>query len=471
MSEFVVGGRVRHYELLSVLGRGGMGEVFLALDTRLDRKVALKVLPRQLAFDSERLRRFTQEAKAASALNHPNILTIYDIGEQDHLPYMAAEFVDGETLRGRARTRLNLREALDIIIQVAAGLSAAHEAGIVHRDIKPENIMVRRDGYVKILDFGLAKLTERAGSSAGDTQAMTQAFETRAGVVMGTAAYMSPEQARGLPVDARSDIFSLGVVLYELVASRPPFEGETPSHLIVAILEKQQPPLAAFSLEASPELERIVAKCLAKHADERYQTIKDLLVDLKQLRRSLDHEGTLRITPVSGYPAMPSGYSSTPAMPLPSSHTGYAAQPSRSAYPQRTPSNPGAPDPRFAQLPAQMAMGTDAPPADPPPPHPVGQDGIRVDWAALRSLWSRIPRKRRGWLIALFVILLTSRFSFPTRQEPEPHATHSFENFEVSRLTTSGNISSAAIAPEGNFIAYVQVDKGDQSLWIRQTDT
>src|SRR5229473_2966041 len=221
------GTKLGRYEIVSQLGAGGMGEVYLALDTKLDRKVALKILPSDVAANLERMRRFVQEAKAASALNHPNIITIYEVEQIDSVNFIATEFIDGETLRQRMRNApMKLGEVLDVAAQVASALAAAHAAGIVHRDIKPENIMVRRDGIVKVLDFGLAKLTERSSPALVDTEAPTRAaIKTEPGVVMGTAIYMSPEQARGLQVDARTDIFSLGVLIYEMVAGHLPFEG------------------------------------------------------------------------------------------------------------------------------------------------------------------------------------------------------------------------------------------------------
>src|SRR5947209_17056624 len=219
------GTRMGRYEIRLKLGAGGMGEVYLAEDTQLGRKVALKLLPSDLMQNEDRLRRFEQEARAASALNHPNILTIFEIGKTETANFIATEFIDGETLRQHlARTTMKLTEALDIGVQVASALSAAHEAGIIHRDIKPDNIMLRRDRLVKVLDFGLAKLTEPQAVAA-DTSAPTMPkAETEPGVVMGTVQYMSPEQARGLPVDARTDIFSLGVLVYEMLANRTPFE-------------------------------------------------------------------------------------------------------------------------------------------------------------------------------------------------------------------------------------------------------
>ncbi len=269
-----------------------MGEVYLAQDTRLRRPVALKLLPAKYTADSERLKRFEQEACAASALNHPNILTVYEIGVENDTHFIATEHVDGMTLRHKLReAKMRLGDALDVSYQTAVALTAAHAAGVVHRDIKPENIMLRRDHVVKVLDFGLAKLVEPEDPAGVDTEAHTRALvKTDLGVVMGTADYMSPEQARGLETDARTDVWSLGIVLYEMVAGRAPFEGETSSHVIVSILEHEPAPLAP---DAPAELERIVRKCLRKERDERYQTARDLMIDLKNLRRELDLQSEL----------------------------------------------------------------------------------------------------------------------------------------------------------------------------------
>jgi serine/threonine protein kinase len=278
------GTRLGRYEIRSKIGEGGMGEVYLAQDTRLDRKVALKILPVEVAAHPDRMKRFVQEAKTASALNHPSIITIYEIEQIDSVNFIATEFIDGETLRQRLKNApLKLGEVLEVAIQTASALSAAHAAGIVHRDIKPENIMLRTDGIVKVLDFGLAKLAERLPADSVDPEAATKALvQTEPGVVMGTAIYMSPEQARGLEVDARTDIFSLGVLLYELVAERLPFEGSNKNEIMASILSDKEPlPLARYAREVPSELERIVAKALRKNRDERYQTIKDLLITSK----------------------------------------------------------------------------------------------------------------------------------------------------------------------------------------------
>ncbi len=294
-AELTAGHSVGPYKIISLIGEGGMGEVYLAEDMRLGRQVALKRLPALFPLDAERVRRFQQEARAASGLNHPNILTIYEINEVDGQHFIATEFIDGQTLRERmAHKRMKLSEALEIATQVAGALAAANEAGIVHRDVKPDNIMIRRDGYVKILDFGLAKLTENPAATVETEAATLVRVRTEPGMVMGTAHYMSPEQARGIEVDGRTDIWSLGVVLCEMLIGQAPFAGETPSHVIVSILEKQTPSLSRYLPEVPAELERIVSKALRKNRDERYQTVKDLLLDLKSLKLELEVEAKLK---------------------------------------------------------------------------------------------------------------------------------------------------------------------------------
>jgi serine/threonine protein kinase/tetratricopeptide (TPR) repeat protein len=282
------GTKLAHYEIRSKIGAGGMGEVYLAIDTELDRTVAIKILPAALAADAQRLQRFVQEAKAASALNHPHILTIYEIGVTGNSRFIATEFIDGDTLRPHIGAGMKLAEVLEIAIQACGALAAAHAAGIIHRDIKPENIMVRRDGYIKVLDFGLAKLTEPKGSTT-DTEAPTKAMvNTGAGTVMGTANYMSPEQAKGTHIDERSDLWSLGAVLYEMVTGHAPFAGETPTETISLILQKEPAPLVRYAHEVPDELERIASKALTKNREERYQTAKDMLIDLRHLKRKLE---------------------------------------------------------------------------------------------------------------------------------------------------------------------------------------
>jgi serine/threonine protein kinase/Tfp pilus assembly protein PilF len=293
------GTRLGRYEVRSKVGEGGMGEVYLAQDAKLDRKVALKILPANVADNRDRMNRFVREARAASALNHPNIITIYEIDQAELVNFIATEFIDGKTLRQRIKSgRLSTTEALDVAIQVASALAAAHEAGIVHRDIKPENIMIRRDHLVKVLDFGLAKLTS-------DTQAVEPEAETKvqvrtmAGMIMGTVHYMSPEQARGLELDARTDVWSLGVLIHEMVAGCIPFAGETNSDVIASILKTEPAPIKELAPDAPDELQRIVTKTLRVKKEERYQNAQDLLIDLKNLKQELEFSAKLERTSAS----------------------------------------------------------------------------------------------------------------------------------------------------------------------------
>jgi eukaryotic-like serine/threonine-protein kinase len=295
----VIGQTLSHYRIVNRIGTGGMGEVYLAEDTRLGRKLAIKFLPAQFTQDADRVRRFEQEARAASALNHPNIITIYEIGQHERGHYIATEFIEGDTLRQRLnRGGLNLSETLDLATQCLSALQAAHQAGIIHRDIKPENIMLRPDGYVKLLDFGLAKLTQ-AEADTGDLEGPTRSlFETQPGMVMGTVAYMSPEQARGQKMDGRTDIFSFGVVLYEMLTGQRPFAGATTSDIIAALLTQEPARLSQRLAGAPGELEQIVARMLAKDLARRYQTAQELLADLKRVKArvelSADEEATTR---------------------------------------------------------------------------------------------------------------------------------------------------------------------------------
>jgi serine/threonine protein kinase/Tfp pilus assembly protein PilF len=283
--DFQPGEMVAHYKIQAALGSGGMGEVYLAEDTRLNRKVALKLLPPHFTVNPDRVRRFEREARAASALNHPNIVTIYEIGQSDSAHFIATEFVDGKTLRQLINEKpLTLNETLNVSMQVADALNGAHVAGIVHRDIKPENIMIREDGYVKILDFGLAKLTEQQTTEA-DLETPTL-LQTNPGMVMGTVHYMSPEQARGKNVGVGTDIWSLGIVMYELLAGHVPFSGETHSHVMVSLMEDKLPPLKNAA-KVPQELDRFVTRALRKNQKERYQTAGQLARDLKTLKQKL----------------------------------------------------------------------------------------------------------------------------------------------------------------------------------------
>ena len=305
---------IRHYKIEELLGKGGMGEVYLAEDTRLDRKVALKILPQEFAEDKDRMSRFVREAKSASALNHPNIITIHEINEFEGTHFIATEFIDGKNLNQYVKSNpLNFKSVLEIAIQIASALDEAHTAGIVHRDIKPDNVMIRSNGLVKILDFGIAKLSEppavaggltsrektvglndklkpSAAADGSDPYEAATAIKsgTSPGMIIGTANYMSPEQAKGKEIDARTDIFSFGVVLYEMIMGKLPFAGETALEMIGAILHKE--PLPLDKAEVPPEIEKIIGKCLRKEAGERYQTVKDVLIDLKDVKHDLEFQ-------------------------------------------------------------------------------------------------------------------------------------------------------------------------------------
>src|SRR5262245_24194711 len=265
------------YRIVKVLGRGGMGDVYLAEHTGQNREVALKLLPEIFVADEQRVQRFCQEARAVIALNHPNIVTVYDIGASDAGYFISTEFVEGETLRERmSRERISVNDAVEIAEQVAAALAYAHGKGVIHRDIKPENIMLRPDGYVKVLDFGLAKLSETPEPPARDDEASTLIqLDTSPGIVMGTVQYMSPEQARGWPVDERTDVWSLGIVLYEMIAGRPAFEGYSKNEVIAAILEREPPPISRLVPDIPGDLERTITRAVHKDRNERYQVLRD----------------------------------------------------------------------------------------------------------------------------------------------------------------------------------------------------
>ncbi|MFN2530175.1 MAG: protein kinase [Pyrinomonadaceae bacterium] len=418
-SDLVPGEKIGSYEILSFISRGGMGEVYLAQDRRLSRKVALKLLPNSFTRDSDRLRRFEQEARAASALNHPNIITIYEIRQVGSTHAIATEFVEGQTLRQRLNgSALTVGEALTISIQIADALSAAHKAGIIHRDIKPDNIMLRPDGYVKVLDFGLAKLSEQAPASIA-AEAPTRQVRTGSGIVMGTAGYMSPEQARGIPVDSRSDIFSLGAVIYEMVARRKPFHGDTPSDTLAAILKTEPPPLSQVIAGAPPELVRIVSKSLIKDREERYQVVKDLLIDLRTLKQELDFQAKL-------------GQSVVPEL-------AGATTVNRAADTSNT----------------------------------AARDGRSGLSSITDSVSLEIKRHKIGSAVVAFIILIlfmAGAFGFYKLLNPTPLVAH-FQNMKLTRLTNSGNAIDATISPDGKYLVYVLSDRSKQSLWIRQVST
>ena len=302
----VTGKTISHYRIISLLGEGGMGEVYLGHDGRMNRKVAIKLLPAQFTQSPERIARFQRESRAASALNHPNIITIYEIGREGGVNFIASELVEGDTLRRRInRGKLKIKEAVELALQVASALAAAHSAGIVHRDIKPENIMIRRDGYVKVLDFGLAKLTE--ADDADTNQTGHHSHSTQAGAVLGTINYMSPEQARGQEIDGRTDIFSLGVVLYEMITGNQPFKGATPGATFDAILNSAPAAITSSSSDVSADLLRVISRALEKDPEVRYQTASDLRAELRQLQKNLDSQATASAENISTENSSPAG--------------------------------------------------------------------------------------------------------------------------------------------------------------------
>jgi serine/threonine protein kinase/Tol biopolymer transport system component len=421
----LVGQQINHYHVLSELGAGGMGEVYLAQDTKLGRKIALKLLPASFTNDADRLHRFQQEARTASALNHPNILTIYEIGDEQGRPFIATELIEGQTLRGRLTSGpLELGDALDIILQAASALAAAHEVGIVHRDVKPENVMLRTDGYVKVLDFGLAKLAEPKATRAELEAPTRMRGNTAPGMVMGTVNYMSPEQARGLEVDERTDIWSLGCVLYEMLSGNAPFKGETPTDVTVSILERDPVSLAILSEDIPAELDWIVKKALRKERDERYQTVKEMSGDLRSIKQELEFEAKLE----------------------------------RTATPDKSSSNSETPVERSVKS-AVVALTTNRTAIIP-------TDEIKE--APAPALPAGRAKHRLTPLIAAVLSLAVVGIAFYKFFVQSKKVT-AFRATNIQRLTNQGKTIHAAISPDGKYIAYVLTDAGKQSLWIRQT--
>jgi serine/threonine protein kinase/Tol biopolymer transport system component len=399
-----------NYRILSFIGAGGMGEVYLAEDRKLDRRVAIKLLPAGSNLDQKQLQRFQQEARAASALNHPNILTIHELGEVDGRQFIATEFVEGETLRQQMkRGRLDMRDALDIAMQTASALAAAHHAGIVHRDVKPENIMLRPDGYVKVLDFGLAKLTRQYERTP---EARTAAHvDTSSGLVMGTVKYMSPEQARGLPVDPRSDIFSFGIVLYEMLAGHTPFKANKTTDLIKAILNAEPTPISQLVPELPIELEQMVCRALARNRADRYQTMTDVLAGLGQLKRRLDAEQTLS----------------------------------------------GGQDIASTIGVAKTSPGSEFPSAN-------------ATQSITRQVVSMISQHKlqAGVMFLGVLVAVGGIFYSSARRWRKPHA---FQEVQMTPLVETDRSRMSAISPDGKYVAHTVVDRTGESLLLRTVAT
>ncbi|MFY9611601.1 MAG: protein kinase [Blastocatellia bacterium] len=442
---FTPGTTLGHYKILEPIGAGGMGEVYKAIDTRLDRPVALKILPAALVTDSDRVRRFIGEAKAASALNHPHIITIYEIGEaqleaenpQSVAHYISMEYVAGATLHLKIhREDLELKKLLEYFAQTADGLSKAHAAGIIHRDLKPENIMVTEDGYAKILDFGLAKLIEAdqpaAPLNADPREAATAVMDkTRPGVVMGTIGYMSPEQAQGKSVDQRSDIFSFGCILYEAATRNRPFQGDSVIDSLHKIVYGQAPPIANTNPDAPAELQRIIRKCLAKDPAERYQSIKDVAIDLRDLVKEYDSQPR-----ASGMYA-----------PQPTGGQGY--QPVTA--------------PHLAQLAATEAQTIVTAPSGAVTTGPVS--GITQPSAGNGR---RIAVVAGLLLLAAIAVISVYFLVGPKHSGITGPA---FQNTAISKLTSSGRALGAVISPDGKYVVHIVNEAGTQGLWVRQTAT
>ncbi len=436
MSELSPGAAVLRYRIISKIGAGGMGQVYRALDTELGRTVALKFLFSELAAHQNRVSRFVQEAKAASALNHPNILTVYEIGRTENTTFIATEFVEGVTLRHYMREHRKLIEVLDIAIQIASALVAAHAAGIVHRDIKPDNIMVRSDGIVKLLDFGLAKLTDREELSSGPEETTIALVNTEPGSVLGTVTYMSPEQAAGRDVDARSDIWSLGVVLYEMVTMRTPFEGASKSHIIVAITDHEPLPIGQLAPDVPEPLEWIIAEALTKDREERCQTAKEMLSKLRRLKQRLEAGVSM-------------------------------ADFSRSLPPQSSIAPPLSSNTRSLGVQHSTTLGESA------------RTTMRSGDGAVTQTISSVKSGRNTKLaiaalvLGLIVVSAIGFGLYKLFQQPKE-----FGPTKMTALTTGGKINGedingqVSISPDGKYVVAAANDSKQQaSLWLRQVST
>jgi eukaryotic-like serine/threonine-protein kinase len=450
-SKMLIGTQFGRYEIRAKIGAGGMGEVYAGFDAELGREVAVKILPPEFSADENRKQRFRQEARAASALNHPNIITIYEIGENEHGAFLVTELIDGRTLREVIkRDSLSLARILKIIEQAAGALVAAHRARIVHRDIKPENIMVRHDGIVKVLDFGLAKPVEMRNAEFGmrNDEAVESANDssdeknppaaagslqlTNPGMIMGSVRYMSPEQARGLAVDERTDIWSLGVVLYEMLTGQAPFDGRTASDTIAAVIYKEPPQILNFVPNAPAELQRILRKSLQKDREERYQHVKDFALDVKELLYEIEHD--------------------------------LSAERLRSVPPDRR-------QPDITENPTMIHQTTGAnhPTKDAAFPAATGPN-VQYSGATPKKRSWKIPAAAALGGVALLAVLSFGFYQFFFGANRNLAAT-AFERPQATRVNTDGKVSMPAISPDGKYVAYISGDIGSRSLVVRQIST
>ncbi|MCA1659373.1 MAG: serine/threonine-protein kinase, partial [Verrucomicrobiaceae bacterium] len=433
--ELPAGSSLSHYRIVSKIGAGGMGEVYLAQDTKLDRKVAVKILPANLAANHDRMRRFTQEAKSAAALSHPNIAQIFEIGDHDGTHFIAMEFIDGQTLGEKIHQEATpLRKLLRFLQHAADGLAKAHAAGIVHRDLKPDNIMVTRDGHAKILDFGLAKLIEpqlreaNAGDNREEVATAIMQQHSTPGVIMGTVGYMPPEQAQGKTnkIDHRSDIFSFGCILYEAITRRKAFEGTDAIDSLNKIIREQPTPIANFNPDVPYDLQRIVRRCLAKDPEERYQTIKDVAIEIKDVRRELEGRGGIDTTVP---PASTAG-----SIRQQGADAAHVSAPPTSLSPTPSSTHPSSAEYIFEEIKRHKTVAS-------------------VVVALLALGLAGIGYGIYKWVAK--------------QSNPSPP----FPSAKLQRLTTSGKASDAAISPDGKYVAHVKSDAGQRSLWLRQVAT
>ncbi|MFN2453127.1 MAG: protein kinase [Pyrinomonadaceae bacterium] len=431
-----VGHSFGHYRIVKKIGAGGMGEVYLAQDARLERKVALKILPFEVASNQERMRRFVQEAKAASSLNHPHIAHIYEVGESEGINFIAMEFVEGATLREKMHgEKIDLRMLLKYLAQVADGLAKAHAAGIVHRDLKPDNIMISHDGYAKVLDFGLAKLVEPQKLQNANAEELNEAATAMMpqplsvpGMIMGTVGYMSPEQAGGKKeIDQRSDIFSFGCILYEAATKHQPFAGETVVDSLHKIIHAQPPQIKDFNAAAPADLQRLVRRCLAKDPEERYQSIKDVAIELKELRREMESAAEIELLIAPNIIAEP--------------HVSESAD-------------------RTMSVGDKTAAST--------------AESVAHSTSSAEYLAGEVKKHKTGAMIivaSLALVVAGVGYGIYRWTAKRDKPALSFQTAKFTRLTTTGKASGVAISPDGKYVVHIQDDGGQQSLWTRQVAT